>query len=87
MATTRARRYVAACLVVLVLLASGCEVRLGPPPQDVGDQPHATTERYWGQVSRKGRSPKFSVHSSRVRSRPTARQANSTALSVDRSQS
>ena len=50
---TRARRYVAAgCLVVLGVLSSGCEVRIGPPPQDVGDQPNAATEHYWGQVSR-----------------------------------
>ena len=50
---TRAGRYVAAaCLVVVAVLSSGCEVRIGPPPQDVGDQPNAATEPYWGQVSR-----------------------------------
>ena len=51
MVTTRARRYVAAaCLVILAVLTSGCEVRLGPPPQDVGDP--ANAQGYWGQVSR-----------------------------------
>ena len=50
---TRAQRYVAAGgLVVLAVLSSGCEVRIGPPPQDVGDQPNAASEPYWGQVSR-----------------------------------
>lgn len=51
MDTTRARRSLTAgCLVVVALLTSGCDVVIGPPPQDVGDQPRA--EGYWGQVSR-----------------------------------
>lgn len=53
MVTTRVRQYVAAAgLVVVAVLASGCEVRIGPPPQDVGDQPNAAAEGYSGQVSR-----------------------------------
>jgi hypothetical protein len=53
MAITRARQYIAVgCLVVLAFLSSGCEVRIGPPPQDVGDQPNTAAGPYWGQVSR-----------------------------------
>jgi len=53
MDTTRARTYVVAgCLVVVVLATAGCDVRIGPPPQDVGDQPDAAATPYCGQVSR-----------------------------------
>jgi hypothetical protein len=47
MDATRTRRHVAAgCLVVVALVASGCDVVIGPPPQDVGDQPNAAAGRY-----------------------------------------
>jgi hypothetical protein len=50
MATTRARRSAAAaCLVVVAVATAGCDVRIGPPPQDVGEEPNAA---YAGQVSR-----------------------------------
>ena len=69
-----------------VLFVSACDVTIGPPAQDVGYEQNVGPG-YCGQVVRNGRSPKCSVHSSRVRSRPTARQANSTALSLGGSQS
>ena len=46
------RQRVAAGCVVVALAASGCEVRLGPPPQDLGDEPDVTAASYCGQVSR-----------------------------------
>jgi hypothetical protein len=84
---TRAGRALAAGGLVLgVLSVSACDLTVGPPVQDLGYE-HSVGSGYCGQVSRNGRSPKCSAHSPRVRSRPTARQANSTALSLDRSQS
>lgn len=45
MDTARARRYVAAgCLVAVALVGSGCDVVIGPPPQDVDDP--SSTEGY-----------------------------------------
>jgi hypothetical protein len=85
-ATRAGRALGAGSLVLGVLSVSACDLPVGPPDRDIGYE-HNVGAGYCGQVSRNGRSPKCSVHSALVRSRPTARQANSTALSLDRSQS
>lgn len=78
-----------AVVVTAAFFVSACDVAIGPPVQVVGFEHNVGPAQpgYCGQVVRNGSPPKCSVHSSRVRSRPTARQANSTALSLDRSQS
>ena len=87
--TARAGRLLATgAIVTTAVLVAGCDLVVGPPVHDIGYEHNVGPGAgYCGQVARNGSSPNCSVHSSRVRSRPTARQANSTALSLDRSQS
>ena len=40
-ASRTSRAVAAGCLVLVALLATGCDVVIGPPPQDVGEQSNA----------------------------------------------
>lgn len=78
----RSRRHLAAGFLVVITSVGACDLVVGPPVQDIGYEHNVggpALPGYCGQVVRNGSSPKCSRHSSRLRSRPAARQAASTA--------